>query len=150
MIDLEIIERGTIPAAWLNGLKSYASIPDDTQDAWLQICLNRAVLSVQEKADKSLIPCTFCVQEDDATGGIRLYQNVENIIGVRDAEGNGCSFSVAGRMVYVMTDKASVTYRTMPVQGNIDLLLPVVYQYATALYDGQDSRTLASILEQCR
>jgi hypothetical protein len=30
------------------------------------------------------------------------------------------------------------------------LLLPVVYQYATALYDGQDSRTLASILEQCR
>lgn len=150
MIDLEIIERADVPAEWMEGLKGYAAIADNGNDAWLRTCLTRAVLTVQEKADKSLIPCTFCVQEDDATGGIRLYQNVENIIGVRDAEGNGCSFSVIGRMVYVMHDKASVTYRTMPMQGNIDLLLPVVYQYATALYDGQDSRTLASILEQCR
>lgn len=150
MIDLEIIEKGTIPAAWLNGLKSYASIPDDTQDAWLQICLNRAVLSVQEKADKSLVACTLRVSDEDAMEGVRLYQSVKDIVSVTDGRGVEHEFSQAGRMVYTMTEKAVVTYRTEPIQADIDSLLIVVYQYATALYDGQDSRTLASILEQCR
>ena len=150
MIDLEIIERAEIPAEWLEGLKGYAAIADNASDAWLTSCLTRAVLSVQEKADKSLIACTLCVSEEEAQGGVRLYQSVENILRVKDGKGLECPFSVVGRMVYTMTESASVTYTTMPKKGNIDALLPVVYQYATALYDGQDSRTLASILEQCR
>lgn len=150
MIDLEIIERADVPAEWMEGLKGYASIADNGSDAWLRTCLTRAVLTVQEKADKSLVACTFRVTEEDATGGVRLYQSVKDIVAVTDGRGVEHSFSQDGRMVYTMTDKASVTYTTEPVQGNIDLLLPVVYQYATALYDGQDSRTLASILEQCR
>ena len=150
MIDLEIIERAEIPTDWLAGMKAYAAIADDANDAWITTCLTRAVLTVQEKADKSLIACTFCVSEEDAQGGVRLYQSVDNILKVADGTGAECAFSVIGRMVYTMTDSASVTYTTMPKQGSIDQLLPVVYQYATALYDGQDSRTLASILEQCR
>ena len=59
MIDLEIIERAEIPLGWLEGMKAYAAIADNANDAWLTSCLTRAVLSVQEKADKSLIPCTF-------------------------------------------------------------------------------------------
>lgn len=150
MIDLDIIERGTIPAEWLDGMKAYASISDGSQDAWLRICLNRAVLTVQEKADRSLVACTLRVSDEDAMGGVRLYQSVKDIVSVTDGRGVEHEFSQDGRMIYTMTEKAVVTYTTEPVQGDIDSLLIVVYQYATALYDGQDSRTLASILEQCR
>lgn len=150
MIDLEIIERAEIPLGWLEGMKAYAAIADNANDAWLTSCLTRAVLSVQEKADKSLIPCTFCVTEEEARGGVRLYQTVQSIERVTDCNGLAIDYSIVGRMVYTVSESASVTYTTMPMQGNVDMLLPVVYQYATALYDGQDSRTLASILEQCR
>lgn len=150
MIDLEIIERADIPSDWLAGFKAYAAIADDAQDNHLLAYLTRAVLTVQEKADKSLIACTLRVMEDEAEGGVRLYQSVKDIVSVTDGRGVEHSFSQDGRMVYTMTEKAVVTYTTEPVQGNVDYLLPVVYQYATALYDGQDSRTLASILDQCR
>jgi hypothetical protein len=150
MIDLEIIERAAIPSDWLTGAKAYAAIADNAGDAWLLTCVTRAVLSVQEKADKSLIACTIRVTDEDAQAGVRLYMSVKDIISVTDNKGAMLPYSVEGRMVYPLGGTASVTYTTEPSQGNIDLLLPVVYQYATALYDGQDSRTLASILEQCR
>lgn len=150
MIDLEIIERAEIPLGWLEEMKAYAAIADNANDAWLTSCLTRAVLSVQEKADKSLIPCTLRVSEEEARGGVRLYQTVQSIERVTDCNGSEIGYSIVGRMVYTKSESASVTYTTMPMQGNVDMLLPVVYQYATALYDGQDSRTLASILEQCR
>ena len=150
MIDLEIIQRADVPAEWIAGVKAYAGIADDSHDAWLKTCITRAVLSVQEKADKSLIACTLRVADDDAAGGVRLYQSVKNIVSVTDGKGVEHGFSMDGRMVYTMTEKAIVTYTTEPIEGNIDALLPVVYQYATAIYDGQDSKTLAAILEQCR
>lgn len=150
MIDLEIIERAEVPADWIEQFKAYAAISGNASDSWLKTCVTRAVLSVQEKADKSLIACTFNVREEDALGGVRLYQTVKDIVSVTDGKGESHEFSVDGRMVYTMTEKASVTYTTEPLQGNVDMLLPVVFEYATALYDGQDSRTLASILEQCR
>ena len=149
MIDLEIIERAVIPSEWLAGAKAYAAIADNASDAWFLSCLTRAVLTVQEKADKSLIACTIRVSDEEARTGVRLYQSVKDIVAVTDGNGIGQAYSVNGRMVYVMSERASVTYTTAPSQGNIDMLLPVVYQYATALYDGQDNQTLASILSQC-
>lgn len=150
MIDLEIIERADIPTDWLEGFKAYASISDSSFDRHLNAYLTRAVLTVQEKADRSLIACTLRVTEEEAEAGVRLYQSVKEIVSVTDGRGVEHEFSTNGRMVYTMTDKAVVTYTTEPLQGNIDMLLPVVYEYATALYDGQDSKTLAAILEQCR
>jgi hypothetical protein len=150
MIDLEIIERADIPTEWLEGFKAYAAIADSSFDRHLNAYLTRAVLTVQEKADRSLIACTFRVTEEEAESGVRLYQSVKDIVSVTDGRGVEHEFSTNGRMVYTMTDKAVVTYTTEPLQGNIDMLLPIVYEYATALYDGQESRTLVSILEQCR
>lgn len=150
MIDLEIIEKAAIPEEWIEDVKAYAAVAGNVNERYLVTCITRAVLSVQEKADKSLIACTFRVTEEDAYAGVRLYQTVKDIQSVTDGMGVEHEFTINGRMVYTMTEKASVTYTTEPAQGDIDMLLPVVYQYATALYDGQDSRTLASILEQCR
>lgn len=149
MIELTIIEKADTPAAWLEQFKAYAGIADNAQDSLLQAILSKAVLSVQQKADRSLIACTFELYEDEVEGNaVRLYQSVSQVVSVKH-EGNGVAYSFIGRKVHVAHSPVIVTYKTEPHLADIDTLLPIVYQYATALYDGEDSKTLASILSQC-
>lgn len=149
MIELTIIEKADTPAAWLEQFKAYAGIADNAQDSLLQAILSKAVLSVQQKADRSLIACTFELYEDEVEGdAVRLYQSVSQVVSVTH-EGNGVAYSFIGRRVHVAHSPVAVTYKTEPHLADIDTLLPIVYQYATALYDGEDSKTLASILTQC-
>jgi hypothetical protein len=150
MIELTIIEKTDTPAAWLEQFKAYAGIADNAQDSLLQAILSKAVLSVQQKADRSLIACTFELREDEVEGNaVRLYQSVSQVVSVRDGQGRTEYWEQVGNKVKLFANSAIVTYRTEPHLADIDTLLPIVYQYATALYDGEDSKTLASILTQC-
>ena len=152
MIELDIIERNEIPAEWLTGFKAYASVADESQDALLESLLLRAILRVQEMADRSILPCRFRLSEDEVENGVvRLYQSVKTIDRVTDGAEREIHWTRANRTLSCgMVDSVIVEYTTEPTEGNVHSLLPVVYEYATALYDGQDSRTLAAILMQCR
>lgn len=152
MIELEIIERNELPAEWMAGFKAYASVADESQDALLESLLLRSVLRVQEMADRTILGCRFRLAENEVEDGvIRLYQSVKSIDRVTDGEGNEIRWTRANRTLSCgVVDEVVVEYTTEATAGNVDELLPVVYQYATALYDGQDSRTLAAILMQCR
>lgn len=151
MITLNIIESSSPSAEWLEGLKAYASVPDASQDSLLESLLLRACMRVQEMADRSLLACTLRLEEDEVENGVvRLYQTIAEVLTVTDGEGNALAWAKATRTVSVgAADHVVVTYRTEPRDGDIAELLPVVYQYATALYDGEDPRTLANILTQC-
>lgn len=152
MIELEIIERNELPAEWMAGFKAYASVADESQDALLESLLLRSVLRVQEMADRTILGCRFRLAENEVEDGvIRLYQSVKSIDRVTDGEGNEIRYTRANRTLSCgVVDAVVVEYTTEATAGNVDELLPIVYQYATALYDGQDSRTLAAILMQCR
>jgi hypothetical protein len=72
------------------------------------------------------------------------------VTSVVDDNGVAVSHHQRGRSVYVGTDRyVEVTFTTEVNAADYDRLLPVVLQFATAIYDGQDSRTLNSILTQC-
>ena len=152
MIELEIIERNEVPAQWMTGFKSFASVADDSQDALLESLLIRAVLRVQEMADRSILGCRFRLQENEVENGVvRLYQTIKTIDKVMDAEGNEIRWTRANRILSCgAADNVVIEYTTEATEGNVYELMPIVYQYATALYDGQDSRSLAAILMQCR
>ena len=150
MINLEIIERAEPSAEMLETFKQYAAVADGSQDSLLRAMLVRAILRVQEMADRSILACTLRIEEDDTYDGIRLYQSFKDIVSVKGRMGQDIPFHIDGRKVYTSQDYAEVTYTTEPSVGAIDDLMPVVYQYATALYDGQDSKALANILTQCR
>ena len=151
MITLDTIEIGSLPQGCLDGFKAYAAISDESQDMLASSMLTRAMLRVQEQADRSLLPCTFRLEDDEVDGLVRLYQNIDQIVSVKDGNGQAIAWARAGRTLSVgMVQSVVVEYTTKVQEGNVIDLLPVVYQYAAALYDGQDSRTLASILNQCR
>ena len=151
MITLNIIESSRPSSEWLEGLKAYASVPDASQDSLLESLLLRACLRVQEMADRSILARTLRVEEDEVENGlVRLYQTVADILTVTDSQGNPLAWAKGTRTVSVgAADHVAVEYTTEPREGDVAELLPVVYQYATALYDGEDPKTLANILSQC-
>lgn len=149
MINLSIIDKTRPDGAWLEALRSYASVSDNSSDALLESLLLRACLRVQEMADRSLLSCTMRLTEDVEYGVVRLFGTVSEIVSVTDGAGNAVAWTRSGHMLNVEASDVVVTYKTTADQGDIDDLLPVALQYATALYDGQDAKTLSSILSQC-
>lgn len=149
MIELSLIESDTPCMAWLDSLKTYASVADDSQDTLLLSLLLRACLRVQDMADKSILAGRFRLIEDEAEGSVRLYQTVSEVVDVKDGEGNGVAWVRKGRRIIVDSETVEVEYTTKPNPMDAEALMPVVFQYATALYDGEDSVTLANILKQC-
>lgn len=151
MITLNVIERAELPAGWLEQMKAYAAAPDGAQDSLLSALLLRAVMRVQEIANKSLLACTFELHEDEVEDNtVRLYQTVSEVVSVNTPVGHRLYWEPRANGIRVYEDSVVVIYRTEPRDGDIEDLLPVVFQYATALYDGQDTQSLASILSQCQ
>lgn len=152
MITLDTVEIGALPASCLAGFKSYAAISDDSQDMLLVSLLTRAMLRVQEMANRSLLSCKFHLEDDEVVNGlVRLYQNVKEVEDVRDGAGRNIPYTRASRTLSVgSVDSVVVEYTTEANEAAQYELMPIVYQYATALFDGQDSRSLAAILMQCR
>jgi hypothetical protein len=104
---------------------------------------------VQRAADVALLPGTFRVCASDHPRTVNVYMSGK-VTEVVDDHSVAVSHHQRGRSVYVGTDRyVEVTFTTEVNQADYDRLLPVVLQYATAIYDGQDSRTLNSILLQC-
>ena len=151
MVNLNIIERAELPAGWLEQLKTYAAVSDGTQDSLLSSMLMRAALRVQEMANKSLLACTIELREDEVEDNtVRLYQTVSEVISVSTPQGHRLYWEPRSNGIRVYDDEVVVIYKTEPRATDIEDLLPIVFQYATALYDGQDTATLANILRQCR
>ena len=125
----------------LEQFKQYASVPDNSRDALLASLLKAAVIAVQEFADTALAACTLReTAAVPASGIVRLYMGGGDITSCVDDDGEAVSFDPlpGGRVqVFVRERSVAVTYQTVPNEGDQERLLPTVFRYATALYDGQ-------------
>lgn len=135
----------------LEELKQYASVPDSSRDALLSTLLKSATLQVQEMADMTVLDCRVkCTYSDVRKGEpLRLYLNVGQILGCVDASGDSVNYRLDGRELTVDkdTDLLSVEYESHPT-GDVSTLKMIIYRYATALYDGEDTSVLQSILKE--
>ena len=137
----------------LEQFKQYASVPDDSRDALLATLLRTAILRVQESADRALIQCTVrqsCVVPE-ASGIIRLYLGGGDIRSITGAWRQSVPFDpLPGAKVqtFVRGQVVEVTFDTVPNENDRNELMPFVFKYATALYDGEDASVCASILNE--
>jgi hypothetical protein len=149
MVRLEVIEMNEPGCSALDALKAYAAVSDAGQDHLLSMALRRAFSMVQSFADVALLAGTFRVCVDDHEGSVRLYMGgkATEVVG---ASGEGVSFVQRGDCVKVGTDGyCEVMFTTEVSSADYDRLLPVVLKYATAVYDGKESRELNQILREC-
>jgi hypothetical protein len=145
MVRLEVMEMREPSCSALDALKAYAAVSDAGQEHLLKMALRRAFGMVQSYSDTALLAGTFRVCAEDHGGSIRLY------MGGKAVEVTGASsFVQKGDCVHIGTDGyCEVVFRTEVSSADYDRLLPVVLKYATAVYDGKDSRELNQILKEC-
>lgn len=150
MIRLELIELAEPSADALEDLKLYAGVVDNGQDKLLFNALATAMDKVQRTADTALLPGRWRVCAEDHTRVLNVYMGGK-VEAVTNGHGLAVSFNQRGRRVYVGSDDyVEVEFTTEVIPAEYARLLPVVCEYATALYDGQtDSRILNQILAQC-
>jgi hypothetical protein len=149
MVRLEVIEMSEPGCSALDALRAYAAVSDAGQDHLLSMALRRAFAMVQSYADTALLAGTFRVCADDHEGRVRLYMGGK-ATEVVDATGVGVTFVQRGDCVQVGTDGyCEVVFTTEVSSADYDRLLPVVLKYATAVYDGKESRELNQILREC-
>lgn len=154
IIRIEYPEDCSVPflSDLLTKFKQYAAVPDDSRSALLTGLLKTALLKVQEYADRALLECTVELVDDIEENGaeMRLYMGGGEILSLTDSRGNAADYyRISGDSLNVFaTGKVKCTYRTSPLQSDMDLCEATVLRYATALYDGEDKETLNSILNE--
>lgn len=145
MVRLEVIEMAEPSCSALDALRAYAAVSDAGQDYLLSMALRRAFSMVQSFADVALLAGKYRICTDDHDGLIRVYMGgkVSEVVGAS-------SFTQRGDYVHVGTDGyCEVLFRTDVNPADYDRLFPVVLKYATAVYDGKESRELNQILKEC-
>lgn len=149
MVRLEVVEMGKPDKSSVDALAKYAAVSDSGQRTILENVLARAFDMVQRTADVALLEGRWRIQADDHRGEVKVYMGGK-VQSVTDGDGSAVLFNQRGRKVYVGTDEyVEVVFTTEVNASDYNSLLPVVLRYATALYDGKDTRELNSILKEC-
>lgn len=148
MVRLEVIEMSEPDVMALDALKAYAAVSDDGQNGILMMALKRAFDMVQRTANVALLPGRFRICAEDHPGIVNVYMGGK-VQAVTDGNGLAHSFNQRGCTVYVGTDGYfEVEFTTEVNAADYDRLLPVVMRYATAIYDGEDTKVLNDILKE--
>lgn len=151
MIQVRIIESGEPQTDHLEQFKQYASVPDDSRDGVLQKMLKRAMLAVQEHSDTALLPCKFELTITDVKpeDRVHLYQGGKTVTRAEDQDGQPVEFVQEGSSLRIRRCCSTlvVVYENEVNIPEAEKLQPVVWQLATAIYDGEDPKVQASILK---
>jgi hypothetical protein len=149
MVRLEVIEMQEPASEALDALKAYAAVSDAGQEHLLAMALRRAFGMVQQQANRALLAGRFIVKAADHGRNLRAYMGGQ-CVSVKDGDGAEVSWHQRGEFVYVGTDEpVEAEVVTHVNAADYDALLPVVLKYATAIYDGKESRELSQILREC-
>lgn len=151
-LSIVSVDQG-IPQSFLEEFKQYASMPDGSRDAVLLGLLRSAILRVQEYADAALMACTArqTAPVPEGTGVIRLYLGGGEVVGVRrTSDGDAVAYDAlpGGRVSVHDGGEVEITFRTRPDAGDLERCRAAVLRYATALYDGEGTEVLNSILNE--
>lgn len=149
MVRLEVIEMQEPSSEALDALKAYAAVSDSGQEHLLVMALRRAFGMVQQQANRALLAGRLIVKAADHGRNLRAYMGGQ-CVSVKDGDGAEVSWHQRGEFVYVGTDEpVEAEVVTHVNAADYDALLPVVLKYATAIYDGKESRELSQILREC-
>ena len=150
--QVRVLRSGEPLTDHLEQFKQYASVPDDGRDAILLKMLKRAMLSVQAFSDRAMLPCLLELKTTDVEPGetIRLYQGGKEVTAVTDSDGNDVAFIREGDAIRVPygAKALTVTYENEVIPADADALLPVCWELATAIYDGEDTKVQGEILRK--
>ena len=151
-MTIKLKESAEPLADHLEQYKQSASIPDDSRDGILQKLLKTAMLAVQEFSDQAILPCTIEVDVNDVRKGdtVRLYQGGTDVLAVVDQDGEPVEYRKEVGQIRVLQSCPGLvlTYTNTVNVAEAERLLPICWELATAIYDGEDTKVQGSILKK--
>lgn len=154
VLEIEnVIDCGmsTCGVSLLEGFKQYAGVSDDSRDALMGSLLKSAILKVQEYADRAVVATKLRLDAPESHGElIRLYMGGGDVESVKAEDGTDIDFTQTFDDTIDVSYKGalSVIYTTKPLESDVIALQTVIYRYATALFDGESTDVLNSILNE--
>ena len=153
MIDYRITQIADPTAEQLAGFKAFIAANGAETDAFLSGLLKRAMMAVQDWEDRTLLAGTATIVASGRENGgepVLLYGTPDEVESVTGADGNALEYSLVGRFLLpsYLASSLTITYTTAPTDADLADLMPKVYRYGAALYDGEDSPALAKILQE--
>lgn len=152
MIKVEVLAHAEPTPAQLEKLRQYASVPNDQRDALLMSCLRRAMLDIQEASGVAMLGSELRMTVTGAKAGeaFTLYQGGRDVVSVKDEFGAPVPYLPEGGRVRVQRAcrHLEITYRNEVLPSELSRLELAAYQYATALYDGEEASVLDDILRR--
>lgn len=153
MIDYRITQIADPTAEQLAGFKAFIAANGAETDAFLLSILKRAMMAVQDWEDRTLLAGTATIVASGRENGgdpVLLYGTPDEVESVTGADGSALEYSLVGRFLLPSYRAASltITYTTAPADADLADLMPKVYRYGAALYDGEGSPALAKILQE--
>lgn len=153
MIDYRITQIADPTAEQLAGFKAFIAANGAETDAFLLSILKRAMMAVQDWEDRTLLAGTATIVASGRENGgepVLLYGTPDEVESVTGADGNALEYSLVGRFLLPSYRAAAltITYTTAPTDADLADLMPKVYRYGAALYDGEGSPALAKILQE--
>lgn len=133
----------------LDALRAFSAVSDPGQVYLLTIALRRAFGMVQQASNRALLAGRYIIKAADHGGQVRTYMGGQ-CVSVKNGNGEEVSWHQRGEYINVGTDEpVDAEVVTHVNAADYDALLPVVLKYATAVYDGKDTRELNQILKEC-
>ena len=151
-LQVKIIRSGNPLPEHLEQYKQYASVPDDSRDIILVKMLKSAMLLVQAYSDRAMLPCMIELRATDVESGecLKLYQGGAKVISGPDLDGHDLDYEQNGGSICLPRRAAAVVvvYKNDIITSESDVLMPVCWELATALYDGEDAKVQGEILKK--
>lgn len=156
MPKLEIIKaENLISPSLIEEVKQYAAMPDDSRDAVLVSMLQSAILRLQEYADRALVECTVrqTVTMPENTAVFTLYLGGGDVESVKSTNAaNSIAYAVlATNKIFIHSfagSEVEIVYKTKPAAGEFAKAKATILRYVTALYDGENTEVLNSIMNE--
>ena len=153
MIDYRITQIADPTAEQLAGFKAFIAANGAETDAFLLSILKRAMMDVQGWEDRTLLAGTATIVaygRENGSEPVLLYGTPSAVVSCVGADGNALEYSLVGRFLLPSYRAASltITYTTAPTDADLADLMPKVYRYGEAVFNGEDSPALAKILQE--
>lgn len=123
----------------VEGLKTFIRMTDDIHDAELGNILQQATIYIQEYLNKALVNCSVKQSHPHADNTFSLYLTNQSNIQVLDWEGNQLNYTQRGSTITIAeAEPVHITY-DCTAEGMAKSYSTLIYQVASAIYDGQPS-----------
>lgn len=152
MVNLRVTTFTPPTSQQVADFKAYIGQSGTAADVFLAAILSQAMIHCGEWSDVSLLAGNYelIVSDRETNAPVRLYCTPSTITSVTDEKGNALEYTYTAGGKFVTIEQYSpyvkIVYATSVDTGTASVLLPKVWEYGKAKYEGRNEDAAAILM----